>query len=210
MQDVSSGEGKTVLFVSHDMNVISTLTKNALLLRQGKIVKIGKTRETITEYLSDEKTKELTYKDEPSDDCPKVIYVQLFTSLPNNFHINGQQLSIKIILNTPFPVKNACISIQFYDSMGRNYVHIWNLSEVPFCYEKGNFELLAIIPKLRLYMGEYYLRIHLSEPQGGNKFQTIENICPFTVVMYEISRSFVWVANTCAYIEDCIWKVDKL
>src|ERR1019366_638660 len=37
MKDIS-GEGRTVLFVSHNMETISALTKNSILLDQGKII----------------------------------------------------------------------------------------------------------------------------------------------------------------------------
>ncbi|RYF10927.1 MAG: ABC transporter ATP-binding protein, partial [Flavobacteriales bacterium] len=38
MKDVSTGEGRTVLFVSHNMGAINKLCNNLLLLEQGKII----------------------------------------------------------------------------------------------------------------------------------------------------------------------------
>ena len=52
MQDVSRGEGRTVLFVSHNMGSIKALCKHGLLLENGKVKYSGDISQTITEYLS--------------------------------------------------------------------------------------------------------------------------------------------------------------
>ena len=44
-------EGKTILLVSHDMELISGLCKRTLLLEKGTIKTLGRTDETIKEYL---------------------------------------------------------------------------------------------------------------------------------------------------------------
>lgn len=50
MSDVA-GEGRTVLFVSHNMAAIETLCENACLLESGKLVEIGPSSEIINQYL---------------------------------------------------------------------------------------------------------------------------------------------------------------
>ena len=52
MKDVSMNEGRTVLFVSHDMNAIKTLSNTAILLDSGKVVKNDKVGEVIPLYLN--------------------------------------------------------------------------------------------------------------------------------------------------------------
>ena len=52
MKDVSMNEGRTVLFVSHDMNAIKTLSNTAILLDAGKVVKNDKVSEVIPLYLN--------------------------------------------------------------------------------------------------------------------------------------------------------------
>lgn len=53
MKDVSQGEGRTVLFVSHNMASIKKLCKSCVMLKNGTIHKIGETDEVIDEYLSE-------------------------------------------------------------------------------------------------------------------------------------------------------------
>lgn len=52
MGDISKGEGRTVLFVSHNMGSISQLCKNAILLNNGKLESYGKVRKVVEAYIS--------------------------------------------------------------------------------------------------------------------------------------------------------------
>jgi lipopolysaccharide transport system ATP-binding protein len=51
MQDVSSQEGRTVLFVSHNMNSIVSLCSSCLLLKNGSIHSSGRVENIVNEYL---------------------------------------------------------------------------------------------------------------------------------------------------------------
>ncbi len=52
MQDVSKGQGRTVLFVSHNMAAVQNLCTSSMLLVNGKIRSIGNTSDIIQEYLT--------------------------------------------------------------------------------------------------------------------------------------------------------------
>lgn len=56
MQDVSSGEGRTVLFVSHNMASIQQLCKHGILLKNGMVEKTGEVSEVVDYYLSNLKS----------------------------------------------------------------------------------------------------------------------------------------------------------
>ena len=50
MQDVSKGEGRTVLFVSHNMGAVKKLCKRGIVLNQGQVAFDGGTEEAINRY----------------------------------------------------------------------------------------------------------------------------------------------------------------
>lgn len=52
MQDVSKGQGRTVLFVSHNMDSVYNLCKNGLVLENGKVKLISTVKEAIETYNS--------------------------------------------------------------------------------------------------------------------------------------------------------------
>ena len=52
MQDISQGEGRTVLFVSHNMASIKNLCKNGVLLENGMVRTMGKIDDVVGEYMA--------------------------------------------------------------------------------------------------------------------------------------------------------------
>lgn len=64
MQDISKGEGRTVLFVSHNMDSITRLCTRAILLKNGGIIKSGGVAKVIETYLNSEygSTSQKTWK----------------------------------------------------------------------------------------------------------------------------------------------------
>src|SRR6218665_1068125 len=51
MQDISKGEGRTVLFVSHNMAAVKSLCNRGIVLEHGKVVFEGEVDDCIDEYL---------------------------------------------------------------------------------------------------------------------------------------------------------------
>lgn len=51
MEEVTEKDGRTILFVSHDLDAIQRLCKRTVLLENGKVKMIGETREVIEKYL---------------------------------------------------------------------------------------------------------------------------------------------------------------
>ncbi|MEO8884778.1 MAG: ABC transporter ATP-binding protein [Mucilaginibacter sp.] len=55
MDDMSKGDGRTLLFVSHNMGAIKSLCNHSILLKNGQIVETGKTATVINKYLDSAK-----------------------------------------------------------------------------------------------------------------------------------------------------------
>jgi ABC-type polysaccharide/polyol phosphate transport system ATPase subunit len=211
MEDVATNEGRTILFVSHNMQAISTLTQRCIVLSKGDTTFQGTTEQAIQEYLKDFRNNEYIYLDRPSKIDPKITKVVVETSEVNNVHIHGNPLRIKFEISTPHRIRGACLSFQIFNTFQQPIIHSWTFdSERPMCRSEGIYEVICEIPYLHLYMGNYTLTVHFSEPPGGRKFQTLEGICPFEVVMYGISREFKWQPNTCIYLEPCHWNIKDL
>jgi lipopolysaccharide transport system ATP-binding protein len=52
MEDVSKSEGRTIIFVSHNMGAINSLTEKCILLENGKIISFGPTEKIVNTYLN--------------------------------------------------------------------------------------------------------------------------------------------------------------
>lgn len=79
MEDVSKNEGRTVLFVSHQMDAIETLTQKAIYLKGGKVQKIGEASSIINKYLHDfENGTEINeYKNRQGNGKAKVVKIEV-------------------------------------------------------------------------------------------------------------------------------------
>jgi lipopolysaccharide transport system ATP-binding protein len=170
------------------------------------------TQDAIKQYAEAEENDDLIYvnKELSRTEKPRIDSVELRTTFPDNVQITNSPLDIVITLQTPRPVAGACVSVQIYDANQTNYAHVWiHDIEIPLCREPGTYVLKGHIPKLRLYMGTYRLRVFFSEPPGGEAFQTVNGVCPFEVKMKDKSRLFQWWPNECAYLEECHWSVTQ-
>ena len=66
MQDVSKGEGRTVLFVSHNMDSMLNLCQKGVLLENGSVKYMGDIRSTVSEYLGGDNDNKFIQKNPQS------------------------------------------------------------------------------------------------------------------------------------------------
>lgn len=78
MNTISKDEGKTILFVSHNMTAIKSLCNRSIVLHQGKIEFIGNTEDAINFYINEKYEKYCSInKTDPYGYCTiKSIYVK--------------------------------------------------------------------------------------------------------------------------------------
>jgi len=80
MGDISKGEGRTILFVSHVLSMIRDLCKNTIVLKDGQIDYCANSNEAIEYYLETSETSELSgifKKDQPSNLAIELTYAEV-------------------------------------------------------------------------------------------------------------------------------------
>ena len=210
MKDVSVNDGRTVLFVSHNMAAITTLTSYALFLENGRLIKEGITEDVTKYYLESTKVASGTYKKEPHETKPSFTRVQVYTSEESGIHKNGEELSIEVDVNMTEVMEGMSVSIQILNEneLPIIYSYIFDVN-TPILRSKGISTLKCTFPNCRLYLGKYYIRVHLAESKGRVKFQEIDRICEFEVQMLGQIIEWGWQKNVCLYIEDQQWQIIK-
>jgi len=211
MQDISQGEGRTVIFVSHDMNAVSVLTKRVIVLKNGKVDFEGETNEGIKEYLKSE-NKEIKYFYKGEVTRPKVVYADIETSLPNNIHEFGKPIKFRFQIDLPFDTENIALSFQVVDEFNVPIAHSWVFdADTNIKRKKGAYEFVGSYLHPKLYMGNYSLFIHLSNSRTKEKYHFLEGVCSFKLQMMKTVRSeYHWQKNTCKYIEEVEWQTFKI
>jgi lipopolysaccharide transport system ATP-binding protein len=207
MGDVARA-GRTVLFVSHNMEAIAAITNRGLVLSKGQLLYEGTTMDALAQYQRLTRVEGLSYAEAASAGEPRITRVELRTSNPDNVQVHGESMEIHFEIVSPVAINGASLSFLICNPLKQPITNLWTFdSERPMCRRPGRFHLVCRIPKLRLYMGHYSLTAYFSERPGGVRFQTLEGICPFEVVMYGRTNDFGWHPGSCTYIEDSDWQI---
>jgi len=205
MQSVASS-GRTVLFVSHNMQTVAGLTERTLLLKAGRVVAVGRSTEIIDQYLGDLAPGDAVYKKAASGGGPEITRVELHTSNPGHLQQFGKSMTVDVEIQTPEPVPNAAISFQITTGSHQPVLHVLNLdSEVPMLRSGGTHVLSCRFPKLRLYPGFYQLDFAFGASHPRRVFEGPHQICPFEVAVLDEIREFYWYPNNALYVEEVEW-----
>jgi homopolymeric O-antigen transport system ATP-binding protein len=118
MDDVSRREGRTVLFVSHNMGIVTSLCPAAIWLDHGSICERGPAREVIEAYLSRRKADrdrivrldEMPRRYGGHDDRLRVQSLEWLSDFPLR---HGEPVKARIRFKTSAPVSAVSVGIGF-------------------------------------------------------------------------------------------------
>jgi lipopolysaccharide transport system ATP-binding protein len=88
MSEVSKGEGRTVLFVSHNMAAVKKLCKNGLLLNLGRTELNADVEQAVNAYLKEDNLKSFSYLNYKSDKIEFVSISIADNGMPGGFNID--------------------------------------------------------------------------------------------------------------------------
>lgn len=157
MQDVSSKEGRTVLFVSHNMTAVKNLCKTGIVLSNGYIKYSGTINDVVDTYLTDETTSGLVNNEWSYEDAPGL----------ENIKVKGAYVRCKedrLTVNTPFDITTEfwCmeegfpvnVSMHLYNKDG---ICVFNISTENKPLQKGLHKVEFHIPAHLMNDGIYYV-----------------------------------------------------
>ncbi len=115
MKDVSQGQGRTVLFVSHNMASVKALCHTGILLENGMMKYTGTIKDTVERYIGEGGSSENQYFDDlstaPGND---VIRIKSFEILPGKPQANIDiESGIKFKLQFMCYKENAMLDVNF-------------------------------------------------------------------------------------------------
>jgi len=172
MQDISKGEGRTVLFVSHNMAAVKTLCTRGVVLEHGSIKFEGNIDEALNIYNSDavDLFREVKWniKDAPGNLNAKIKGVKI-TSDNQFFYIENKiKVEIEFVNFVDNQIVNCSVSV--FDDYDSYVLASPNLERIPLA--KGAFKSVCIIPENFLNKGKYFFTIILV----GNNFEIISQL----------------------------------
>jgi len=174
MEDVSQ-QGRTVIFVSHNMNALQRLCPNSILLNHGHLVTQASTNEVVEQYLSTSSTTSTTpntpieLRDQSRERTKKIRFESLVYSADNPsiaFHpyTNGP-LDISIELFAESDCSVGSVAVIIFDRYGTKLVNADTLSlGRSLDLTKGTNTISFKIDQLHLNPGLYTIGLWAADP----------------------------------------------
>jgi len=195
MDEVTHEAGRTILFVSHNMEAVQNLCKKSILLKDGKIEMIGKTNEVIKKYLninnhnncvplSVDKIK----RQRIATLRAKVIDIGISNS-KKDLHIveNGKEpIFFNFLINSNEDDLKCSIQMQISDEK-QNLIGLFdsNIRNQSFILKKGDNKLVCSIPYLNLYEGNYKINFYLFDQYQQEIYDLLANAYSFSVEKFD-------------------------
>jgi len=173
MQDISRGEGRTVLFVSHNMAAVRSLCDRGILLENGMIRTTGDIKAVLNEY----QQVNLSKSDYVAKDISKDIYLRKASLTNRTNQINNSEIaSFLLEIESKIEISNnVFILIRIIDS----------LEQVLFTFEKQLTKDKRIfklaIPNGTLVKGSYKINCIIYHP-GVAQYDNVNDICEFSII----------------------------
>lgn len=170
MRDVAT-EGRTVLFVSHNMTAVQQLCKRGLMLHQGKLGFCGTIDDTIRNYIGQVKTLTLTEvgtrEDRTGSQWLKFTKVVIYESGGHEINqvLSGQDIVVRLYYESEKEMQNALVFVSF-NVRNNQGVLLTNMNSFDSgfsrldIYGKGYFECQW--PKVNLRFGAYECNLFCS------------------------------------------------
>ena len=173
MQDVSRGEGRTVLFVSHNMGSVQQLCNKGILLDKGRIAYEGAIDKVINCYL---KSNDVPSEFHASEKKSPVFVKTITLSDGNGGKKNSFLLSETVYLNIKLTIK---------EQLSETYLLVTVLDKLKrkvFSAEKQVEEEmnLQIMPNF-LTRGGYYIQTIIYRP-AISQYDVVETACFFEII----------------------------
>jgi lipopolysaccharide transport system ATP-binding protein len=120
MKDISSSNGRTVLFVSHNMESILNLCNRAVLIENGRLSKVGVVKDVVQEYLclnsnTLQPIKEWETEKAPGDKRARLKYIQIERA-DNLFE--GDDLIISLLIKSFIQEQVLDFTYRIYSAKG--------------------------------------------------------------------------------------------
>lgn len=157
---------RAVLFVSHDLAIVSELCERALLLERGRIVAYGPTENVIQTYRKNMKQEEIVveWSGDDGDDEVRLIRTRV-AATPGKPLLSTDEILAQCLLEVRKPVRNLVVALEIY-SEAEHHLLAYSAQDdllpppaplVP----PGRLPLEICIPPNTLAAGRYELRFDI-------------------------------------------------
>jgi len=187
MDEVSKSEGRTILFVSHNLAAVSQLCQKGILLSQGELLEISQVNNVISSYVSQGKQAvhdntliNLDLRKGDGQFRIKTIRMLNDRMEPIRIARTGSELNFEIKFDRPISKKEGSFRIDFAIDTEQDMRVGWFSSDAVLSKLEDEFQVIFLkIPKFILGSGNYFLTYYAT--LNGNVADYIHQGFPFEV-----------------------------
>jgi lipopolysaccharide transport system ATP-binding protein len=183
MEEVSKHDGLTLLFVSHNLGIVSQLCNTGIFLKEGRLVRKDPIEQVMRTYLANNESDSVfTGK----DDDQKDFIVQSVKIIDAEGNINAELMTsdtvtVEIGVKINRYRENAVFLVAPLDYMKQRVCAIYEYFADVFDPEKKQQTIRLVMPANFFVPGQYSLHVAAFVPLQV-VFDTVTDICPFTIV----------------------------
>lgn len=203
MEDVSHKDGRTILFVSHQIPALRSLANTAILLDHGKIIMNGQASKVISRYTEIlGEANQFTQENRICSDDIDVCDISIFPSSAMIDYADNPLLSMNIKLNTRSSQSaRIVVSISNQEAV-KIFAAAYHLTNLP----TGLYHSLTLKMPNKLFLdGTYTVSMTCGIPGQRNIFPATK-VCQFTV-FGSYSGSLYGVLNNGIVTPECEWTI---
>lgn len=163
MNDVSKKEGRTILYVSHNMSTIRQLCNRCIVLDHGRLIYDGDVDEAISIYMGDLTEVQTDYKYNPDReryrDLPgKIEFEELHLhNTKDCVYRSGEKIDFTLVCNVTDEAEDIRFRYNVYYKDGTNAGLM--MAKNKLSLEKGHNELHTYLDTTHIMPGKYYVGI---------------------------------------------------
>lgn len=200
MGDVTQKEGRTVLFVSHNMAAIKNLCTEAVLMKHGTVTMQGETADVIDNYLSDgseaERFVEWKREERPSNSELEVHSIKVFDGKGrlDSLLTTGDELTIEIDYKIKQEIKDLRVAVNIFTSDGIEIISSSDFLVQPESRirKPGAYKTVCKIPGRLLNLGTHVATVDFDIPRMRALIMSL----PVSFTISELSFNQLGITTT--------------
>lgn len=188
MDDAAHGEGKTILYVSHNMTTIRQLCSRCIVLSHGKVIFDGDVESAIEVYMGENKvssaeTEIAKVKRAPEFSDHKVTMTKLTVDNDQGQYMVGDVIKGKLFVDSPETIDDVHLRIIVKHADGTPITMSTSSSTVSF--NKGENDIDFVLDTSMLAPGRYNLGFVVYNVNEYGTDQTLDGV--HSVYVFQVS-----------------------
>lgn len=190
MKSASAGQGKTILFVSHNLAFVQALCPRAILLEKGQLKADGPTSDVIQQYIQGVQSTQPSLIRTGTLQA-ELQSMQMYNEKgePAALIQQGQPCSFVLEYHAKQALEQVGVALGFNDMGGQRILSIWSeFQQQRFSFSPGMNTIRITLPAMKLMPANYALLSYLTS--NGLVVEEVEDIQQLLVVAPPLKEGF--------------------